>query len=60
MIDQLPGYKNHDCEKPNCAYCNRLGGEASEGIVKILNMPGVKIITDKKEQILEFIYLKKP
>jgi hypothetical protein len=58
-MDYLQPGKDHSCKKPNCAYCCRLKGEATKNIVDILNLRGVKLITDKREEILEKIYLRK-
>lgn len=48
--------KNHTCYKRGCAYCSRSIAPARKHIVEILNMPGVKMMTDKREQLLEQIY----
>ena len=51
--------KDHECDKKDCAYCNRFYGATRKSIVDTLNLKGVWVITDEREKILEKIYLRK-
>lgn len=48
--------KDHECRKNHCAYCRRLEGKSTKGIISILDMPGVRLIEDKRELLLRQIY----
>lgn len=51
--------KDHECDKKDCAYCNRFYGASRKSIVDTLNLKGVWIITDEIEKELQKTLLKK-
>jgi len=49
--------RDHSCRKSKCYYCNR--NDKAKAIKPIWEIiPGVSVITDHKEKILEAIYLR--